>query len=136
MKRGFTMLELVFVIVILGILAGIAAPRLFATRDDAVIAKARADLASIRSGIVNAYNANMLTGNFTYPVLSSSSGLLFDNVLRDGIKANSQQGWSGTGNTYSFNYKGASTTFTYDIANGTFTCPNNNSDKLCKQLTE
>ena len=99
MRRAFTMLELVFVIVILGILAGIAAPKLFATRDDAVIAKARADLASIKSGIANAYNANMLTGNFTYPVLSGSSGLLFDNVLGDGIKENSEQGWSGSGNT-------------------------------------
>jgi len=128
------MLELVFVIVILGILAGIAAPKLFATRDDAVIAKARADLASIKSGIANAYNANMLTGNFTYPVLSGSSGLLFDNVLGDGIKENSEQGWSGSGNTYSFNFKGVSTTFTYNRANGSFSCPNN--DKLCKQLTE
>ena len=134
MRRAFTMLELVFVIVILGILAGIAAPKLFATRDDAVIAKARADLASIRSGIANAYNANMLTGNFTYPVLSGSSGLLFDNVLGDGIKENSEQGWSGSGNTYSFNFKGVPTTFTYNRANGSFSCPNN--DKLCKQLTE
>ena len=134
MRRAFTMLEIVFVIVILGILAGIAAPKLFATRDDAVIAKARADLASIKSGIANAYNANMLTGNFTYPVLSGSSGLLFDNVLGDGIKENSEQGWSGSGNTYSFNFKGVSTTFTYNRANGSFSCPNN--DKLCKQLTE
>ena len=134
MRRAFTMLELVFVIVILGILAGIAAPKLFATRDDAVIAKARADLASIKSGIANAYNANMLTGNFTYPVLSGSSGLLFDNVLGDGIKENSEQGWSRSGNTYSFNFKGVSTTFTYNRTNGSFSCPNN--DKLCKQLTE
>ena len=134
MRRAFTMLELVFVIVILGILAGIAAPKLFATRDDAVIARARADLASIKSGIANAYNANMLTGNFTYPVLSGSSGLLFDNVLGDGIKENSEPGWSRSGNTYSFNFTGVSTTFTYNRANGSFSCPNN--DKLCKQLTE
>ena len=38
-KRAFTMIELVFVIVILGILAAVAIPKLAATRDDAYTAK-------------------------------------------------------------------------------------------------
>lgn len=43
MKKGFTMIELIFVIVILGILAAIAIPRLTATRDDAKVTAAKAE---------------------------------------------------------------------------------------------
>ena len=49
MKKAFTMIELVFVIVILGILAGVAIPRLMATREDAEIASAIANIRTLIS---------------------------------------------------------------------------------------
>jgi len=39
MKQAFTMIELIFVIVIIGILASVAIPKLAATRDDAKISE-------------------------------------------------------------------------------------------------
>ena len=49
MKKGFTMIELIFVIVILGILASVAIPRLAATKTDAEIATTVANLRTILS---------------------------------------------------------------------------------------
>ena len=118
-------------------MAGIAVPKLFVTRDDAVIARAKSDIASIRSAVINAYNANMLTGNFTYPALEktgSTTGLLFENVLQNGIKTDAKSGWSKDGNDYKFTLGGKSTKFTYSIANGSFSC--SRTDSLCKDLTE
>ena len=49
MKKGFTMIELIFVIVILGILASVAIPRLAGTREDAEISAAVANLRTLVS---------------------------------------------------------------------------------------
>ena len=62
MRKGFTMIELIFVIVILGVLASVAIPRLAATRDDAEVAKAATNLTTAVSDITAYYTAK---GNFS-----------------------------------------------------------------------
>lgn len=57
MKKGFTMIELIFVIVILGILAATAIPKLNATRDDARMVTAAQEADRIFSELGGYYTA-------------------------------------------------------------------------------
>ena len=59
MKRaGFTMIELIFVIVILGILAAVAIPKLSATRDDAKVSTEVSNLATCIQDLGSKYTAD------------------------------------------------------------------------------
>lgn len=148
MKKAFTLLEIVFVIVILGILAAVAVPKLSATRDDAEIAKARTVVASVRSGIALQKSARMLRGEPTrFPPANefdNTDDQLFylndgnrSNILETPVfqkKASSNRGWSRIqDNQYQFDLASKNTVFTYNPDNGTFNCPA--SDELCTALT-
>ncbi|MBN2896622.1 MAG: prepilin-type N-terminal cleavage/methylation domain-containing protein [Campylobacterales bacterium] len=152
-RYAFTMIELVFVIVVLGILAAIAVPKLAATRDDAQIAKGRSDVASIRSAIVSERQSRLLKGQSSYiNKLHNSDKIFFDGngtaatdgkLLMYGITPKIADGhWhtaacDGTPPnsvcTYKFKVMGVDHTFTYTQATGTFVCT---SGTYCSQLTD
>ncbi|WP_060825557.1 type II secretion system protein [Sulfurospirillum cavolei] len=155
MKNAFTMIELVFVIVILGILAAVAIPRLAVTRDDAMIARGKAQVAAIRSGIAMQRSRNMLQGNAQANGFSPSNldaiaaesndgdNLFFTaagnaaNILEYPIisTAGSDGQWVKTGvNAYAFRVMGVAHPFAYNNATGAFTCTDGTD--ICTQLTQ
>ena len=142
-KQAFTMIELVFVIVILGILAAVAVPKFTATRTDAQISKGRADIASIRSGIITDRQSKLIKGitkyiqagdgtytvnGTTYNELDKGTSL-FGGVLTYGVEDSLKSGhWHRTqlvdnnSTKYNYNIAGENVEFIYTRSGGLFTC--------------
>ena len=97
MKNAFTMIEMIFVIVILGILAAVAIPRLAATRTDAMVSKmaqnimvgaaeistyamSKAKTESNLSKMSNAISMMVDTGDATLDVENKKAIIKFGNV--------------------------------------------------------
>ena len=83
-QKGFTLVELVIIIVILGILAAVAIPKYQDITTEAKEAAARASLGAIRSGITIYYaNQAVKTGTATWPTLNQleTSGTVMEQSL-------------------------------------------------------
>jgi len=149
MKNAFTMIELIFVIVVLGILSAVAIPKFAASRTDAVIAKTRSDISSIRAAIVTERQSRLIRGekNYISQLHTDGSSTFFDTngsnqLLMYGIKAidkdehwQTSVGSKGTDvRTYTFKILNTNVDFDYNSTVGTFDC--NHTAKYCSDFTE
>ena len=145
MKKAFTMIELVFVIVILGVLAAVAVPKFSGATQSAQIAKAKNDVATIRSAILTERQGQLIKGiNSFIPKLSDNSDLLFmgdgtRKLLMYGIKSGTTSGkWSADDagyKNYTFHFDSEDVAFTYDNNTGVFSCDRAASEN-CRKLID
>jgi general secretion pathway protein G len=133
------MIELIFVIVILGILAAVAIPKLAATRDDAKVSKVQSDAATFIGDLGTSYTSkgtwsNLKLSDVTNVTVTDATGATAQDpstlisgktfALTDGSKAN------GAGNpcvTFALGTGG-----TANDGNVTVAAVNNSTSNICK----
>jgi MSHA pilin protein MshA len=120
--KGFTLIELVIIILVLGILAATAVPRFYDMTAKAKRASERGVVGAVRGGIAIVYASNLVNGVTTFPAslggtapgTASATNIFFGNVLSPGIDAD----W--TMNAASAYIGPAGGSYTYSATSGTF----------------
>ncbi len=85
-RRAFSLIELIAVMVVLAILAGVAAPRFFNYSDQAKTSSLQGTLGGVRSGIASFYANSSFNGTPAYPTFAELTTL--GTVMQEAIPAN------------------------------------------------
>lgn len=85
-RSGFTLIELIAVIVVLAILAGVALPKYFDYQAEAKEAACKGALGGIRAGIANFYADQAIQGGARYPTTTELTTL--GTVMQEALPEN------------------------------------------------
>jgi len=137
-KSAFTMIELIFVIIIIGVLASVAVAKFGSMTQTADIASARSDIAAIRSAIITERQRSLVRGNASYitkltpgagsATLFTGDGGVGGNAARTLLMYGLEKGtgagqWERVTDTgYIFHSGNDNTTFIYTPLDGRFDC--------------
>ncbi|MEM5506406.1 prepilin-type N-terminal cleavage/methylation domain-containing protein [Shewanella frigidimarina] len=98
-QSGFTLIELVVVIIILGVLAVVAAPKFINLKTDAHIAAIKGATGSIKTAVMLFKTKTLTSGN-----------ALTDTVEFSGVKGSNNQPWAAAANTSGSGFNAGYTT--------------------------
>ena len=145
MTKGFSMIEIIFVIVIIGILSAIALPKFEQTINITNIQKVKQELQKVRIGIQNKISNDLISGNYKCPELETNltDKVVFDKVLVNSIPTKDDGIlWDDETNTtdyteYNVTINNKSFEMDYNKTNFKKGCPFvcvDNKNKLCNQI--
>lgn len=117
-NKGFTLIELIMVIVILGILAAVAVPKFFDMTTQAHTKNKEAVVGNVKAGLqLFAANKLVVTGSRSFPANGTN--------MLDSVMDESPDGWTysfaAAGDNDTLTYTATSTDYIYNGATGSLT---------------